>query len=110
MIHTLLYFECHVTTDPAFGLNRTELANIGRGWGFKLAELYMRKAPRGKIQPHTEDSFLTARGTDYEDLCKRTKGLIRQLRNGGFVVRRYKIEDTLLDSAHGGDKDSWRLL
>lgn len=105
---TQLYFEVHVTLDPVFEHRRERAETIARAYGFRLAKL--TKANGGE---HTDDAFMTGRGTDYEVMRKTTCDLVGFLKREGFNVRRYKLENTLVDSkhrggAHGGDL--WELL
>lgn len=99
---TDLYFEAHVTIDPITTerMHPSEvdeavqrLRFVAQRHGFRVAELLMRKGqPRSTI-----DDFLTGRGTDYDDVCYRMHDLVDDLRNTGYTVRRYKLENTLVD-------------
>ena len=51
---------------------------------------------------------MTGHSKSKEDIKLRTCNLVRALREKGFTVWRYKVEDTLVDSKHGGD--AWGLL
>lgn len=93
-----LYFEAHVTIDPVFDNQRAVANTIAERNGFKLAKLLMEKD--GVRSPSTLDTFMTAHGKDYDDIFVRTGNMVIELLDAGFVVRRYKIEDTLLDSRH----------
>lgn len=98
-----LYYEAHVTLKPVpeevrDGILR-EIAHIN---GFRVAKLLMQKGG-----PCTEDAFCTARDSDYETIRCRTVAMVQRLLSAGFTVRRYKIEDTLIDSKMG---DEWDLL
>lgn len=94
MSHTTeLYFETHITIDPVEDDNQeTELKRLVQFFGFRVAELYMKKGGRSRL-----DSFMTTRGTDYSDVHLRTLMCVNALRDAGYKVRRYKIENTLLD-------------
>lgn len=109
---TSLYFEAHVTLDPVFGNTREHAADIAKRHGFKLADLIMRKREGGPSVPHAEDTFMTARSVTWEDIRVRTIRVVEALRDSGFSVRRYKVENTLVDSkAKGGmGGDLWELL
>ena len=100
MTHTTdLYFEAHVTIDPVLEEDRlSALKRYAEQNDFRVAELLMRKGGQ-----HEDDSFLTARDTNYGDLQLKVIQLVRRLRLEGFVVRRYKIENTLIDSTIEGD-------
>lgn len=90
---TQLYFEAHVTLDPVFGERLQMLKLLARIEGFRVAELLMRKGGT-----HEDDSFCTARDNQWSHILERTKSFVTMLRQNGYGVRRYKIEDTILDS------------
>lgn len=92
-----LYFEAHVTTDPVFGADLERLKALAQAHRFRVAKLLMRKREGGLEEPHVDDSFCTARSTEWIDILNRTLLLVQDLGDAGFKVRRYKIEDTLLD-------------
>lgn len=93
MVHTTeLYFETHITIDPVEEIQESELKKLVTAFGFRVAELYMKKGGRSRL-----DSFMTTRGTDYDDVYMRTLRCVNALINSGYKVRRYKIENTLLD-------------
>lgn len=43
------------------------------------------------------DDFMTTRSTDYDDIVYRTERLVNALIANGYPVRRWKVENTLLD-------------
>lgn len=87
------YFECHITIDPVFA-ERRQLAGVLAGrHNFRLAKLFMTKE-----QPSTEDTFMTGSDRVSELLTLRMAQLISELQANAFTVRRYKIEDIVLDS------------
>lgn len=90
---TALYHEAHVTIDPVREDRRQFVQQLATPWGFKLAKLLMQKG-----EPSALDTFMTGHGTNYVQLQLRMTGLIKALQRDGLVVRRYKIEDTLMDS------------
>lgn len=87
------YYEAHVTLDPVFGFQRDRADRIATECKFKLAKLFMVKGIA-----HDGDTFLTAHGKELWEIKARTEDVVHALRGAGFVVRRYKIEDTVLDS------------
>lgn len=89
---TNLYFETHITIDPVDENQELLLKWLVAPYGFRVAELYMKKGGRSRL-----DSFMTTRGTNYEDVSSRTLQCVEELINEGYNVRRYKIENTLLD-------------
>lgn len=95
MTHTTdLYFEAHVTTDPVPDDQTDLLARIARDHSFRVAALYMKKGTglRSRL-----DDFMTTRCTNYEAILGRCHGVVAALTNAGIPVRRWKIENTLLD-------------
>jgi len=93
---TTLYFEAHVTVDPVFDASRRRIfEEICSVYGFKAADLFMQK---GKIfEPSKLDMFCTGRSVHYDPLSSRMHAMIMALRQADFIIRRYKIENTLLD-------------
>lgn len=92
-----LYYESHVTIDPLITDHAQQLAvRIGQRYGFHLAKLYMDKGV-----PNQKDSFFTARRDQdigYAPIAIATHAFVWELKEHGFAVRRYKIEETLIDS------------
>lgn len=99
-----LYYECHITIDPPIGeTNFQQFGQICGVEGFRVAKLLMRKENGSAGVVSHDDSFCTTRGVLYEDVVCRMNNLICRLKDFGFNVRRYKIEDTLLDSNRGDE-------
>lgn len=94
----VLYYESHVTIDPIHENDKTDYDTIAAKYGFKLSKLFMRKD--GKDEPHRDDSFMSARSMNQYELVNRMTNLIKQLQGYGMHVRRYKIEQALMDSKH----------
>lgn len=92
-----LYFECHVTLDPVQGERLALLERLSAERGFKVATFLMEK------DGVTPDALTSARDKDYLEILQRMILLVEDCRMRGFVVRRYKIENTLLDSKMEGD-------
>lgn len=97
-----LYYEAHITIDPVEEWKRPMVEELARRSGFKLAKLLMDKGVPSQL-----DTFMTSHSKDFDDITHRTKLLVCVLFGCGFPVRRYKIEDTLLDSRHS---DVFNLL
>lgn len=87
------YFEAHVTIDPVHGKDRCNVDDISRANHFKLAKLFMVKGVEA-----SEDTFITGHAIELDLLTLRLRSLVASLQASGYVVRRYKIEDTVLDS------------
>lgn len=88
-----LYYEAHITIDPVPEDGRPAVQVLGDRWSFKLAKLLMQKGEPSKI-----DTFMTAHGKDLDDIRRRVIGMVIDLQHHGYVVRRYKVEDTIFDS------------
>lgn len=93
-----LYYEAHVTIDPVFGEIRAHARQIATTYGFRLAKLIMRKHEADGETPAQDDTFMTGHAVESENIIARLKALVAHLHERGFKVRRYKIEDTILDS------------
>lgn len=91
---TDLYFEAHVTIDPTKDPDDPVLRDLARAQGFRVAELLMKK---GAGERSRLDDFMTTRGQEFDDVLARTMMLVSTLKEAGYTVRRYKIENTLLD-------------
>ncbi len=92
-----LYYEAHITVDPLSGSALGLFKELCRRQGFKVADLLMVKPGVGTI-PSDIDSFCTTRSKFLEDISARVRNLVTDCRISGIKVRRYKIEDTVLDS------------
>lgn len=92
-----LYFECHVTIEPVSGPRLAYLEEVSRTHGFQVATFLMLK------DGTTPSSFTSARDESFSKMLVRMVDFVRFLRTVGFRVKRYKIEDTLLDSKKEGD-------
>lgn len=88
-----LYYEAHVTIDPVPEDKRGAVQALADPYGCKLAKLLMQKG-----QPSNLDTFMTCHGKDLGAMEARVAGLVKRLLGVGLGVRRYKIEDTLMDS------------
>jgi len=88
-----LYFEAHVTIDPVPQEGRSELERLAKEYNFKLAKLLM-----DKNVPSQLDTFLTGHSKSFIQICSDMQNLIKRLTNLGYKIRRYKIEDIVLDS------------
>lgn len=93
-----LYLESHVTIEPVFDDRRDAAAQIAKQHGFRLADLLMKKRTDETEQRSSKDTFMTGHSKSLSDIMLRTTGLVEALKQQGFKVWRYKVEDTLLDS------------
>jgi len=100
-----LYYESHVTIDPVFDARRKVAILCAAYYGFRLAKLIMRKDYADAETESTDDTFMTAVAYDLSDIQYRTRGLVEMLLRNQFVVRRYKIEDAIMDSRVADELD-----
>ena len=103
-----LYLESHITIEPVFDERREEAGRIAEQFKFRLAELLMKKERDATEERSDKDTFMTGHSKSKADIAHRTTALVLALKKQGFKVWRYKVEDTLVDSKHGGD--TWGLL
>ena len=87
------YYEAHVTIDPVSTSDRVHVAGLVANYRFKLANLLMDKGV-----PSSLDTFMTGHDTDLDELVERTRCVVIALQTVGWKVRRYKIEDCVIDS------------
>lgn len=94
------YYEAHVTIEPVFDDRLEELARIASTCGFRVADLLMKKRKDATPVRSDCDTFCTSRHEDLAMIELRTSTVVRRLTAAGFIVWRYKIEDTIIDSRH----------
>lgn len=92
-----LYYECHITMEPVFDLDLARATDIVEYHGFRMAKLLMQKRKADSPRRSEHDTFCTSRSTSYRDIEGRMNECLQQLSSEGFMVWRYKIEDTILD-------------
>lgn len=102
-----LYYESHITIKPVFDERLEYAKGIATHFGFKMAELLMKKREEENPSISPYDTFMTGHDEDYENLLFRMKELIGALHFEEFYVFRYKIESVVLDSRF---KDSLNIL
>lgn len=94
---TELYFEAHITVDPVFGNDLEAFKEISARYQFRVADLLMQKRQEDTPERSKFDTFCTGRGTDYMDIKTRMCRLVFDLQTRCIKVRRYKLENTLID-------------
>lgn len=98
-----IYYESHITIDPILDKeSRVRIEEIAGAHGFKLAKFTMQK---GDELP--KDTFLTGHEKYLDPLIDKMSNAIAHLKSSGFRVKRYKIEDIVLDSR---SSDTLKLL
>lgn len=87
------YFESHITIDPVLDPEKLQqLKDLVKPLGFRVAKLFMQKGVSSNL-----DSFMTAHSKNYSDILDNTMNAVHHLKTEGYGVRRYKIENILLD-------------
>lgn len=92
----VIYYEAHITIEPTFDQKLDLFKVICEDYGFKVAELLMKKRKDDTLERSSLDSFCTGRSKSYDDLNSRMMNLVEKLQPH-FKVWRYKLEATLLD-------------
>lgn len=98
IIGKALYFESHVTLDPVLGDKRQVLEDLATTHQFRVAELLMRKGDGSAGEPYCEDSFVSGRSIDQEELAARMGAFAERAEQAGFIVRRAKLEAAMYDT------------
>jgi hypothetical protein len=92
-LDTNLYFEVHVTLDPSALDRILDLKAIAATFDFRVADLIKQNG-----DPSNRDAFTTLRSKKYIDAKIKTKAFVAMLEKSGFAIKRYKIENTIVDS------------
>lgn len=107
IVKSNLYYEAHVTIEPVFSNRLSELKTIAKDFGFRVAELVMKKTADETGTAARDDTFCSSRSNNYDDIITRTFEFCDVIQKNDFKVFRYKIEDTLLDSKIC---DKWNII
>ena len=94
---TSLYFESHVTIEPVFDEQLDRFKVLAKAHRFYVADLLMKKRAKDTLERSRFDTFATSRGQDFMELRRQTLSLVENAKRAGFIVWRYKIENTLED-------------
>jgi hypothetical protein len=92
-----LYYEVHVTITPPKPSEVEHLSMLASKYGFRMAKLF--KLSDGSS--NDKDAFFTYRSTPgelFEQVRSKMLHFVGELAMELFTVKRYKIEDTLLDT------------
>lgn len=92
------YYEAHVTIEPVFDDRLVHAAAVAQTHVFRIADLLMQKRTEHTVERSKYDTFMTGRHVSYAVLQERMINLVRDLRQQGYKVWRYKIESTIIDS------------
>lgn len=90
------YYEAHITVQAAEEVQWDHFAATARKYGWKAS-----KFDEDEVDDMSGMWFLSARHPSYEFIASDIVDQIHLLNLTGFIVLRYKIEDTLLDSKLG---------
>lgn len=91
-----LYFEAHITIAPPEQCMLPLLETLARNHDWRVSTFAMLKP--GEHQP---DAFISARDESYARMASRVRDMVALLGVSQFSVKRWKIEDTMLDSNRG---------
>lgn len=89
-------YEIHVTIDPVYGEKLEHFKYLAEIFRFKVANLIKQNG-----QPNDRDQFATSHTDTLAKATERTRHFVDSLRNADFNVRRYKVEQIILDSKYG---------
>lgn len=95
---TKFYYEAHITLDPIFDDELERCRQLCELYHFRVADLLMQKREVDTPTRSKYDTFATARNRSYDELARDLRQCCEALTFNGFIIRRYKIEDTLIDS------------
>jgi hypothetical protein len=100
MTNSKLYYEAHVTLEPVYedSPKAAVLRRIAVKFDFRVADLLMKKRSIDTPERSMFDSFLTTRHPDFDVVKARVFCAVTALKDEGFDVWRFKIEDTVMDS------------
>lgn len=93
----VIYYESHITIEPVFDKDIEIVDKIVRDYGFRLANLLMKKRSEDTIERSQYDTFTTARGSDYHKLYDKMNQCSEAIIKAGYHVWRKKIEAVLFD-------------
>lgn len=98
-----LNYESHVTVEPIFEERLELFKRLCESRSFRVAKLLMQKKESREFVVNNNDAFCTGHGTDSNELLKRMLLLLFDLNKNGFRIRRYKIENIILDSRNSDE-------
>lgn len=94
-----LYYEGHITLAPVDGDQLSLLHNISSQYNMRVSTFVMVKPGEGP------DAFTSMRDDSYASIVVRMHEAIKHLeQHSCFIIKRVKIEDTILDTKHGDDR------
>lgn len=100
--NTNLYYEGHITLEPFevgnYGYLEASMEAACAMFDMRLSTFAMFKDDQA--QP---DAFVSLRSDTYVDMCDRIGAAVTYLKDKGHTIKRYKIEDILMDSRRQDD-------
>ena len=90
-----LYYEAHVTIPPLDNRQLEEVDALCEKYDFRRSTFEMHK---DGLLPN---AFVSARDESRDAIVGRVADMVAELVRRGYTVLRWKIEDTMLDSARG---------
>lgn len=98
-METRLYYEAHITVAPYTqgSVLDASMQAACKKYGMRVSTFLMFHS---EAQP---DAFTSIRDKNLDSIKARMSGAVKFLRMNGHTVKRFKIEDTVLDSKHGDE-------
>ncbi len=93
-----MIYECHITIDPVFNERLEQFKNICKDYNFKVAKLLM-----ANDRLSDKDSFCTGHSKSLIEIQNKMLNLLAALKENNYAIRRYKIEQILLDSRYNDE-------
>lgn len=93
-----LYYEIHITIEPVFDEQLELIKKIANGYGFRVADLLMKKRKEDTEQRSSFDTFMTKHSKSLNDAIESIHLVCHELKCHDIQVWRYKIEDVIIDS------------
>lgn len=90
-------YEAHITIEPVFDDSLLQLELLVGDFGFRVADLLMKKRACETAKRSDKDTFCTAKSNDLAGLTANTNACVAHLLSAGYAVWRYKLEETILD-------------
>lgn len=95
------YFEAHITLAPETGVKYDLLGHLADSMLFRVSKLYLKNSDGSVGAPWRDDIFISTREKNFNTIVGLVDLMIEKLREAGFTVRRYKIENILVDVKYG---------